>query len=71
MKKRKLKTKSQIKTDRLFSLLIGSMGLLGIGYYTATDNNLKLIISVLAMLFLIRVDKCNNDLEYGKYKKEK
>ncbi|KKM69993.1 hypothetical protein LCGC14_1445210 [marine sediment metagenome] len=67
---KKLRTKNQIKVDRLFSLFIGYMGLIGIGYYSATQDFLRLVISVIAILFLLRVDKCNNDLEYGRHKNE-
>lgn len=62
-----MRTKNQIKVDRLFSVLIGMSGLIGIGFFTAEEDILKMFISFLATLVLIRVDKCNNDLEYGRY----
>ena len=62
-----MRTKNEIKVDRLFSLIIGNLGVFSMGYYLSTNNLLKMFLSFIAVLFLIRVDRCNNDLEYGRY----
>ncbi len=67
MTEKELRTKKEIKFDRLFSVFIGSLGTFAFGYFFASQDLIKMFISFLAVLFLIRVDKCNNDLEYGKY----
>ncbi len=67
----KLRTKSQIKVDRFISNFIGLISLIGIGYNLALQNILSLsfFLCFIGMFFLIRVDKCNNDLEYGRFVK--
>lgn len=66
-----MRTKSQIKIDRLLSSCIGTFGSIGVGFYIAKENIIFALLCFCAMLFLLRVDKCNNDLEYGRHIKEK
>lgn len=65
----KLKTKTQIKVDRLFSCSIGGFGILVLGFGLGRANFLQMIVGGLSMLMLMRVDKLNNDLEYGRFAK--
>lgn len=62
-----MRTKSQIKLDRLISIFIGYLSLIVLGYSVAKANAVGMCISLLTMLILLRVDNCNNDLEYGRF----
>jgi Na+/proline symporter len=63
------RTKNQIKEDRLISLIIYSFSLIGIGYFYGINELIYILICFGFMFFGFRVDKCNNDLEYKRYKK--
>jgi len=65
-----MRTKIQIKTDRFFMVFIGILGVFGLGFYTAQYEIIELLICIAASSALLRIDKLNNNLEYGRYIKE-
>ena len=66
-----MRTKRQIKVDRLFMVFFSTFGFLGAGYFLGTEELVKMFLCfIIAAYGSIRNDSLNNDLEYGRFVKQ-